>query len=96
MEVKARFGPMRLALLPIAPFRPSWYMRHKHMGPSDAVRAAQLLGAETNIAVHWGTFELGDDGEHEAADSLRAALAETRPTIGRFWVLENGDARNIP
>ena len=95
-EVKARFGPMRLALLPIAPFRPGWYMRRKHMGPYDAVRAAQLLGAGTNIAVHWGTFELGDDGEHEAADSLRQALAEAHPGVPRFWALENGEAREIP
>jgi L-ascorbate metabolism protein UlaG (beta-lactamase superfamily) len=95
-EVKARFGPMRLALLPIAPFRPIWYMRRKHMGPADAVRAAQLLGAGTNIAIHWGTFELGDDGEHEAADTLGQALAEAHPTIPRFWTLENGEARNIP
>ena len=95
-EVKARFGRMRLALLPIAPFRPSWYMHRKHMGPSDAVRAAQLLGAGTNIAVHWGTFELGDDGLQEPADSLQQELSVARPTVPRFWALENGEARDIP
>ena len=44
------------------------------------------------IPIHWGTFELGDDGESEAVDTLRAAVSalpqRCRP---RLVVLRNGE-----
>jgi L-ascorbate metabolism protein UlaG (beta-lactamase superfamily) len=32
------------------------------MNADDAVRAHEILGAETSIAIHDGTFQLADDG----------------------------------
>jgi L-ascorbate metabolism protein UlaG (beta-lactamase superfamily) len=95
--ISARYRTLRLALLPIAPFLPHWYMHRKHMSPEDAVRAARELGATTNIAIHWGTFELGDDGQGEPIDSLERAL-DTLPPPCRpeFWVLQNGEGATVP
>jgi L-ascorbate metabolism protein UlaG (beta-lactamase superfamily) len=95
--IHRRYSRFRLAILPIAPFEPRWYMHRKHESPADAVHAAQLLHAGTSIPIHWGTFELGDDGQHEAVDSLNATLSELparcRPA---FVVLNNGGSLNIP
>jgi L-ascorbate metabolism protein UlaG (beta-lactamase superfamily) len=88
--------PFRLALLPVAPFEPRWYMARKHLSPGDAVRAARLLGARTTIAIHWGTFELGDDDEREARDSVERYAADTINGGPRIWALENGEGREIP
>jgi L-ascorbate metabolism protein UlaG (beta-lactamase superfamily) len=33
-----------------------------HMSPEEAVRAHEILGAKTSIAIHHGTFQLADDG----------------------------------
>jgi hypothetical protein len=45
------------------------------------------------IPIHWGTFELGDDGESEAVDTLRAAVARLparcRPHL---VILRNGES----
>ena len=65
--------------------------------PADAVHAAQVLHAATSIAIHWGTFMLGDDGRNEPVDSLRAALAalpaRCRPV---FLAPDNGQSVEVP
>jgi L-ascorbate metabolism protein UlaG (beta-lactamase superfamily) len=91
-ELHARWSRFTLALLPVSPFRPRWYMARKHLSPDDAVRAAIATRSAMVIPIHWGTFELGDDGESEAVDTLRAAVAALpaacRP---RLAVLRNGE-----
>lgn len=91
-----RFPHIRLAILPIAPIRPRRAMAPRHASAADAVGIAQLLGAATSMAVHFGTFQQGDDGEEEPVDSLHAALAAAGPCAPRFWALRNGEARLVP
>ncbi|HXT49293.1 MAG TPA: MBL fold metallo-hydrolase [Gemmatimonadaceae bacterium] len=95
-ELHARWSRFTLELLPIAPFRPRWYMARKHLSPDDAVRVAQITRSGTMIPIHWGTFELGDDGESEPVDTLEAAVADVparcRP---RVVVLRNGEHAEI-
>jgi L-ascorbate metabolism protein UlaG (beta-lactamase superfamily) len=95
-ELHGRWSGFTLALLPISPFRPRWYMARKHLSPDDAVRVALATGSGTMIPIHWGTFELGDDGENEAADTLRAVVAalpaRCRPHV---VVLRNGEAADV-
>ena len=86
--IRERFGPMRLALLPIGAFRPVWFMCGVHISPTEAVRAAEALQAKTSIPMHYFTFNLGDDGQDEPADVLRRELAEGGP---RFEVLKPGE-----
>lgn len=87
--IRERFGAMRLALLPIGAFRPEWFMCAVHISPKDAVRAAQALGAELSIPMHYYTFHLGDDGQDEPLQVLREELAKT-PGV-RFEVLKPGE-----
>lgn len=94
--IREKFGPFRLAMLPIAPGRPRDAMAPRHMSASDAVRAYQVLGASTAMALHFGTFQQGDDSESEPVDSLRQAIADARPCEIRFWALRNGEARLVP
>jgi L-ascorbate metabolism protein UlaG (beta-lactamase superfamily) len=91
-ELHARWGRFTLALLPVSPFRPRWYMARKHLSPDDAVRAAIETRSAMVIPIHWGTFELGDDGESEAVDTLRAVVsALPAPCRPRLSVLRNGE-----
>jgi L-ascorbate metabolism protein UlaG (beta-lactamase superfamily) len=96
MMVHDRFGPFRLALLPIAPALPRKAMAPRHMSAGDAVRAYQLLGASTAIALHFGTFQQGNDSEREPVDSLESAVKGALPCQLRFWALRNGEFRVIP
>jgi L-ascorbate metabolism protein UlaG (beta-lactamase superfamily) len=86
-KIRERFGAARLALLPIGAFRPEWFMCAVHISPREAVRAAEALGAETSIPMHYYTFHLGDDGQDEPAEVLRSELAAGGP---RFEILAPG------
>ncbi len=95
-QIRQRFGPVRLAMLPIGAFRPEWFMARAHLSPADAVRAHRALGAHTSLAIHYGTFRLGDDGQEEAPRRLREALAAAPAPRPRFWLLEFGEEREVP
>lgn len=93
-EIQARFAPIRAALLPIGAYMPRWFMKAAHIDPSEAVQAHQVLGASTSIAMHFGTFQLGDDGLEEPVRDLRRAIAMAGAP--RFWILEQGEGRDVP
>jgi L-ascorbate metabolism protein UlaG (beta-lactamase superfamily) len=84
-RIRELFGAPRLALLPIGAYEPRWFMSAVHMAPVDAVRAHQLLGAGTSIAIHHGTFQLGDEG----IDTPKQQLKGCTPGDS-FLVLGNG------
>jgi L-ascorbate metabolism protein UlaG (beta-lactamase superfamily) len=83
--IRERFGVPRLALLPIGAYDPRWFMSPIHMDPEDALRAHGILGAQTSIAIHHGTFQLTDEGIDEPRQRLHACAAGDS-----FLVLNNG------
>jgi L-ascorbate metabolism protein UlaG (beta-lactamase superfamily) len=83
--IRERFGAPRLALLPIGAYEPRWFMSPVHMGPDEAVRAHEILTAETSIAIHHGTFQLADEAIDTPKHLLRACA-----NSDSFLVLENG------
>jgi L-ascorbate metabolism protein UlaG (beta-lactamase superfamily) len=85
--IRDRFGAPHLALLPIGAYEPRWFMSPVHMGPEDAMSAHEILGARTSIAIHHGTFQLGD----EALDAPRRRLRECVHDDS-FIVLNNGQS----
>jgi L-ascorbate metabolism protein UlaG (beta-lactamase superfamily) len=93
-EIGRRFQPIRLALLPIGAYLPRWFMRPVHIDPVEAVEAHHASGAHTSIAIHFGTFALGDDGQEEPIWDLKQAIAAKGNP--RFWILEHGEGRDIP
>jgi L-ascorbate metabolism protein UlaG (beta-lactamase superfamily) len=94
-QIADRFGEIRLALLPIGAFLPRWFMSPTHLSPSDALEAHFILGAQTSVAMHFGTFQLGDDGQYEAVDLLSATIAETSMEDTEFLVLDSGEGRDF-
>lgn len=87
-QIEDRFGPMTVALLPIAPGLPRKLFAPVHLDAHDAVIAARTLRAVVSIPIHFGTFAQGDESDGEAEAKLRAALRE--PGSARFVILPNG------
>jgi len=81
-EIARRFSPIRVALLPIAPFHPETdetTRQHRsvvHMGPAEAVIAHRDLGEPHSIAAHFQVFRLGIEGFTDATNVLAASLKE--------------------
>jgi L-ascorbate metabolism protein UlaG (beta-lactamase superfamily) len=95
-QVRNRFGPVSLALLPIGAFRPRWFMAPVHLSPAEAVKAHRILEAHHSLAIHYGTFPLGDDGQDEPVNELRKAMKKAGVSGDRFWVLGFGRGRMVP
>ena len=90
-QIREAFGPPHLALLPIGAYEPRWFMSPVHMGPDEAVRAHEILGAGTSIAIHHGTFQLADEGIDTPKKQLQACARDKS-----FLVLNNGQFADMP
>ncbi|NVO13356.1 MAG: MBL fold metallo-hydrolase [Rhodoplanes sp.] len=91
-EARERYGPFRLAVLPIGAYEPRWFMRDQHMNPAEAVQALQDCGAELALAHHHGTFKLTDEAIDAPARDLGLACAAAEIPPERFRVLKPGEA----
>ena len=95
-QIRDRFGEIRLALLPIGAYKPVWFMGPVHMSPAEALAAHRDLGAGASVGMHYGTFELADDGQEEPGREIERLLAESPEPRPRFWLLDPGEGRDVP
>lgn len=73
-DIRARYGPMDVALIPIGAYAPEWFMAEQHCNPEDAVRIMAALDAQRAIGIHWGTFQLTNEAREEPPERLAAEL----------------------
>ncbi len=95
-EIGRLFPGIRMAILPIGAYRPEWFMGPVHQTPREALAAFRDLGAKTGMGMHFGTFELTDEGAAEPVREIEALLGESPELAPRFWVLEFGEGRDVP
>jgi L-ascorbate metabolism protein UlaG (beta-lactamase superfamily) len=95
-ELRARYGPPDLSLLPIGAYLPRWFMAPQHISPDEAVEAHALLGSKETMAIHFGTFRLADDGQAQPVDELLAAIDAAGAARDRFWIPAQGESRRWP
>ena len=94
--IAERFGPFRLSILPIGAYVPRWFMSDHHMAPEEAVDVHRRINSQYSVACHFGTFPLADDGMDEPVEDLRKALRNKDVSGEEFWVLNNGEAKEVP
>lgn len=90
-----RYGPFRVALLPIGSHLPRWFMQDHHCSPADAIQAHGFLRSESSIAMHFGCFDLGDDSQDQAPRELLAELARMGTSAPKFLIINPGESRDI-
>ncbi|MBC8155383.1 MAG: MBL fold metallo-hydrolase, partial [Bacteroidetes bacterium] len=86
-SISEQFGPIRLALIPIGAYKPPSFMAPVHCSPAEAVQIHRDIQSEQSVAIHFGTFSLGDDGDQEPIDALTAALQQTGVPAEQFRAL---------
>lgn len=94
--IHERFGPMRFAALPIGAYAPRWFMRDNHMNPDDAVQAHKQLDSRNSLAIHFGTFNLTDEGQYTPPKDLAKALADWNVEADNFRVPTPGYQWQVP
>jgi L-ascorbate metabolism protein UlaG (beta-lactamase superfamily) len=93
--IAERFPKIDWAMLPIGAYDPPWFMQAQHMGPEEAVRAFEILGARVLSAMHWGTFKLTDEPVAEPPQRLRAFWSERGHAADRLWIPDVGETRAL-
>ena len=94
--IRDRLGPPGLALLPIGAYLPRSIMQPVHMDPAEAVQARAELGATRAIGMHFGTFQLTDEGIADPIRALDAARDRAGLLRDAFDVLGFGETRDVP
>jgi len=89
-------GPHRLALIPIGAYLPRALMRSSHVGPDEAVAIFRAIGAGYGLGIHWGTFQLSEEGHAVPADALEAEAAAAGFEAGRFRTIAPGAVWTVP
>jgi L-ascorbate metabolism protein UlaG (beta-lactamase superfamily) len=90
-----RYGPFRLAILPIGAYEPRWFMGDQHMNPAESVRAFQTCGAQFALGHHYGTFQLTDESIDAPVEALNAARIDAGIEPDTFRLLKPGQVWEV-
>jgi L-ascorbate metabolism protein UlaG (beta-lactamase superfamily) len=94
-DVRARLGPIDLALLPIGAYEPRWFMRAVHMNPAEAVQAHLDLAPALSIGMHFGTFQLTLEAIDEPIRALADARRSRSVSDSRFRTIGFGESVRV-
>jgi L-ascorbate metabolism protein UlaG (beta-lactamase superfamily) len=94
-DARDRYGPFRLAVLPIGAYEPRWFMRDMHMNPAEAVQAFTTSGAEFALGHHYGTFQLTDEAIDAPVEALEAARVNAGIEPEQFRLLRPGQVWDV-
>lgn len=83
-----------LAVINLGAYEPRWFMAPSHMNPKEAVKAFEQLNARQLMAVHWGSFRLGDEPVHFPPMHLRAVMEE-KNLLDRWVDIELGGTHHL-
>jgi L-ascorbate metabolism protein UlaG (beta-lactamase superfamily) len=90
--VRQRCGAPDLALVPIGAYEPRWFMAPMHLNPAEAVQLHRDAGARRSIGMHWGTFQLSDEGREAPPTALQAAATGAGLEKDEFRVVLPGES----
>lgn len=88
--IKERLGKVDLALLPIGAYEPRWFMKKSHINPEEAVQIHLALEARWSMGMHFGTFQLTDEGYWDPVRDLKNAMQQYGLKAEQFFIPEHG------
>ena len=88
--IHQRCGAPDLALVPIGAYEPRWFMAPMHINPAEAVQLHRAVGVRLSVAMHWGTFQLTDEGRDEPSEALAVARAAAGLRTEEFRIVPPG------
>ena len=94
-QTKEKLSAPDLALIPIGAYEPRWFMKLHHLNPEDAVMAHLDLEAKYSMAMHFGTFQLTDEGREQPIQELEIALTKKDVDPDHFMVLDQGETKKF-
>lgn len=88
-EISSKYGPIHLSFIPVGAYAPRSFMAYQHMDPKEAIQAHFDLKSEASLGMHWGTFQLTNEGRLEPKEKTEEITKEKG--IDNFLVPHNGE-----
>jgi L-ascorbate metabolism protein UlaG (beta-lactamase superfamily) len=92
-EIGRRLGPFDLSFLPIGAYEPRWFMGPVHCDPAEAVQIHADVRARRSLGMHFGCFQLADDGFDQPVTDFLAAREKAAVAPEEFALPEVGETR---
>lgn len=89
--IREKVGEPDLAFIPIGAYAPRWFMKNFHINPEEAVNAHLDLGAKQSVGIHFGTFQLTDEGINDPIVELERI--KVSKSIADFLVPKFGETK---
>lgn len=86
LETFKRLGAPTLSLLPIGAYEPRWMMKANHLNPEEAILSHLDLQSKLSIGMHFGTFQLSDEGISSPMQDLQMAMEKLKVQNFRLMV----------
>lgn len=90
-----KHGSFDICFLPIGAYEPRWFMKESHINPAEAVQAHLDLQCKTSIGMHFGTWQLTDEGIDDPEKDLRTEMGIRKLPDQQFHVPKNGQVFNF-
>ena len=94
-QINSECGAPDLGLIPIGAYEPRWFMESQHCNPAEAVKIHQAVAAHRSLGLHWGTFQLTDEGREEPVTALDVARKQAQLPPESFVVLAPGESIEV-
>ena len=91
----ARYGPFDLAILAIAPYKPSLIMKGSHCEPINCLKVAVEMKSKQFMPAHWGTIQLGLQPFTEPIEDFKKAAEVLNIPPQDLMILSIGETRTI-
>ncbi len=92
-EIGDRLGPFDLTAVAIGAYLPARIMKVTHTTPEESLRIFTDVRGVRFVAIHWGTFDLGDEPIDEPPRRLMTAAERLGLNGDTVWVLKHGETR---
>jgi N-acyl-phosphatidylethanolamine-hydrolysing phospholipase D len=86
-------GPIDVAVVPIGAYLPTQVNHFVHTTPEEALHVGLDVRAGRIVAMHFGTFDLGDEPLDEPPQRFRAEAERLGLAPDRVWILNVGETR---
>lgn len=91
-EIRQRVGSPNYAFIPVGAYAPRDFMRDQHVDPSEAIKIHLDVGSLISVGMHWGTFQLSDEGIDAPCETLASEVKAQGSDIS-FDCMEHGETR---
>jgi N-acyl-phosphatidylethanolamine-hydrolysing phospholipase D len=89
-QIGDALGPFDLAAIPIGAYEPAELNKDSHANPYEAVQIHKDLRSLKSVAIHWGSFPLGEEDMKDPPKQLKMALEKENIEETEFFALEHG------